>query len=56
MISKGFGDDSRGEDRFDAAVGLFGMVNVLRGSCAPGDPTDTERRTIEGWILGKVDM
>ena len=56
MIAKGFGDDSCGEDRFDAAVGLFGTVNVLRGSRAPGDPTDTERRTIEGWILGQVDL
>ena len=56
MIAKGFGDDSCGEDRFDAAVGLFGTVNVLRGSRAPGDPTDSERRTIEGWILGQVDL
>ena len=35
---------------------LFGTVNVLRGSRAPGDPTDSERRTIEGWILGQVDL
>ena len=52
----GVGDNRIGKDRFDAAVGLFGTVNVLRGSRAPGDPIDTERRTIEGWILGQVDL
>ena len=24
----------------DAAVGLFGMINVLRGYCTTGDPHD----------------
>ena len=55
MIEDGFGDDNGGDDRFDAAVGLFGMINVLRGYRAPGDPHDHARRTIEGWILGQTD-
>ena len=54
-IADGFGSDSQGEDRFDAAVGLFGTINVLRGFRAPGDPDDHARRTIEGWILGQAE-
>ena len=55
MITSGFGSDSSGEDRFDAVVGLFGMINVLRGNRPPGDPSDSTRCTIEGWILGQGD-
>ena len=54
MIKDGFGNQDGGDDRFDAAVGLFGMINVLRGYRAPGDPHDDTRRTIEGWILGQT--
>ena len=56
MITDGFGADSLGSDRFDAAVGLFGTINVLRGCRAPGDPSDSERRIVEGWILGQADL
>ena len=55
MITSGFGSDGRGEDRFDAVVGLFGMINVLRGNRPPGDPSDVTRCAIEGWILGQGD-
>ena len=55
MIKEGFGSQRGGDDRFDAVVGLFGMINVLRGYRAPGDPHDHTRRTIEGWILGQTD-
>ena len=55
MIKEGFGSHRGGDDRFDAAVGLFGMINVLRGCRAPGDPHDHTRRTVEGWILGQTD-
>lgn len=55
MIKGGFGSERGGDDRFDAAVGLFGMINVLRRYRAPGDPYDDTRRTIEGWILGQRD-
>ena len=54
-LAAGFGGDTRGEDRFDAAVGLVGMVNILRGHCAPGDPQDRERCSVEGWILGQAE-
>jgi hypothetical protein len=54
-ICDGFGADARGEDRFDAAVGLIGLLNILRGQRAPGDPTDQVRRRVEGWILGQAD-
>ena len=55
MIKEGFGSQRGGDDRFDAVVGLLGMINVLRGCRAPGDPNDHTRRTIEGWILGQTD-
>ncbi len=51
-IRDGFGSAADGEDRFDAAVGLFGMLNVVFGHRAPGDPRDATVRDIEGWILG----
>ncbi len=52
-IRDGFGDRADGEDRFDATVGLFGMLNVALGQRPPGDPADHEVRLIEGWILGQ---
>jgi hypothetical protein len=51
-IRDGFGGSSDGEDRFDATVGLFGMLNVVFGHRAPGAPNDPHVRDIEGWILG----
>ena len=55
MIEDGFGNRGEGDDRFDAVIGLFGMVNVLRGNRAARDPRDNARRMIEGWILGQVN-
>lgn len=54
-IEDGFGSDSYGEDRFDALVGLFGMLNVALGYRPPGDPHAPEIRQIEGWILGMTN-
>jgi hypothetical protein len=51
-IRDGFGAGPDGEDRFDATVGLFGMLNVVLGQRAPGEPADPVVRQIEGWILG----
>lgn len=51
-IRDGFGDGSDGEDRFDATVGLFGMLNVIFGHRVSGEPPDPVVRQIEGWILG----
>lgn len=41
------------DDAFDAAVGLFGMLQVCLGERAPGEPDNEEVREIEGWILGR---
>jgi len=51
-IRDGFGPGADGEDRFDSAVGLFGMLNVIFGHRAAGDWPDPAIRDIEGWILG----
>jgi hypothetical protein len=52
-ICDGFGGTADGEDRFDATVGLFGMLNVVLGGRAPGEPDDPSITRIEGWILGQ---
>jgi len=54
-LRQGFGASADGEDRFDAVVGLFGMLNVVLGRRPPGDATDDTSSKIEGWILGQVD-
>ena len=53
-LREGFGSSADGEDHFDAAVGLFGMLNVVLGRRPPGDPTDDVVRKVEGWILGQL--
>lgn len=48
-IVTGFSSD----DRFDALVGLLGMLQVLRDEAEPDPPSSCpEALTIEGWILG----
>ena len=51
-IDSGFGNDSDGEDRFDAMVGQLGMLDVVLGNRTSGEPKD-KRTSIEGWILGQ---
>src|SRR4051794_39314971 len=53
-IDDGFGDEKDGEDRFDAFVGLVGMLNVAFGMRSAGWPSDPAERAVEGWILGQV--
>ena len=53
-IDDGFGPHGNGEDRFDAVVGLFGMLDVVLGNRASGEPEDDTTK-IEGWILGYSD-
>jgi hypothetical protein len=53
-IEAGFGAGADGEDRFDAVVGLLGMVGVVRGRRGSGEPDDPVVRRIEGWILGQT--
>ena len=54
LIDNGFEADKEGEDRFDAVVGLIGMLNVLLGGKASGEPNLPEVHSLEGWILGQV--
>jgi len=42
-----------GDDPFDASVGVLGMLQVVAGLRAAGEPADPEVRRIEGWILGQ---
>ena len=52
-IEDGFGAGADGEDRFDAVVGLLGMLGVVRGRRCSGEPDDPVVRRVEGWILGQ---
>jgi SAM-dependent methyltransferase len=54
VIRDGFGSSPDGEDPFDAAVGLFGMLNVVLGHRPPGEPRETIIRKVEGWMLGQL--
>jgi hypothetical protein len=51
-IKEGFGASRDGEDRFDAVVGVLGMLNVVLGLRPSGEPDDPVVRRIEGWMLG----
>lgn len=53
-IEDGFGPLSDGDDRFDAAVGLFGMLNIILGHRASGEPEDRATHKVEGWMLGQL--
>lgn len=53
-ITVGFGPGPGADDRFDAVVGVFGMLNVVRGARLSGEPENPAIRRIEGWILGQV--
>lgn len=55
-VLDGFGNSSTGEDRFDATIGLCGMLDVLLGTHQTGYPEDEKTRTIEGWILGQAPI
>lgn len=52
-IGDGFGSGNAGEDKFDAVVGLFGMLEVVLGGRAPGEPSDSAVITVEGWMFGQ---
>jgi hypothetical protein len=53
-IEDGFGAAGDGEDRFDSAVGLLAMLQIVLGWRAAGAPDDPVVRRIEGWILGQM--
>ena len=52
-ITAGFGSQPGADDRFDAVIGLFGLINVVDGGRPSGEPDDPAVRRIEGWILGQ---
>jgi hypothetical protein len=53
-IEAGFGPLAGADDRFDSVVGVFGMLNVLRGGRPSGEPDDPVVLRVEGWILGQL--
>jgi hypothetical protein len=53
LITDGFGNAKDGEDRFDATVGLLGMIDVVEGRRGEGVPEADDVKTWEGWILGQ---
>lgn len=55
QLKDAFGHDPAGEDRFDAFVGLLGMLDVVLGHQKEAPPLTDEERRIEGWILGQVE-
>lgn len=52
-ILNGFSAQAGGEARFDALVGLLGMLEILDGSIDEGCPKDPIVQRWEGWILGQ---
>jgi hypothetical protein len=52
-IMDGFGNALDGEDRFDALVGLYGMINVILGVHPVWEPNIPKITKIEGWIFGQ---
>jgi hypothetical protein len=52
QICAGFGEQRDGEDRFDALIGLFGLLEVVLGRRPEGAHPDPAAGRVEGWILG----
>lgn len=53
QIESGFGVSKEGEDAFDAAMGLFGMIEVVEGRRREGPQTPPAFAAWEGWIMGQ---
>jgi hypothetical protein len=54
QLRDGFGQRSDGEDRFDAVIGLLGMLAVVRDNREIGIPSEQDIHAVEGWILGRT--
>ncbi len=52
----GFGGVLDGEDKFDAFVGLYGMINIVQGYHPTGEPLLPHISNIEGWIFGQENL
>ena len=55
-IVAGFDSRPDGEDRFDAVVGLLGMLEVALGRRAAGEPLNDQLTWVEGWIFGQESL
>ena len=55
-VAEGFGADAAGEDRFDSAIGLLGLIAVLDGARPDFVPDDPWIRRWEGWVLGQTAL
>ncbi|WIA62589.1 DUF429 domain-containing protein [Stenotrophomonas sp. BIO128-Bstrain] len=53
-LHAGFGSGSDAEDRFDAVIGLLGMLDVVDGRHAEGPLLSAAALQWEGWILGQA--
>ena len=53
IIRNGCESDRYGEDRFDALIGLLGMLDVVMKRRSDGAPNDDAIRRWEGWIFGQ---
>jgi hypothetical protein len=51
-LRDGFGPRQAGDDRFDAVIGLLGMLRFFTGTDRVPEPKTREITQIEGWILG----
>lgn len=51
-IRNGFGNQASGEDRFDALIGLLGMLKILDKEIDFTEPKMESVRRTEGWIFG----
>jgi hypothetical protein len=52
-IADGFGPLKNGEDPFDAALGLLGMIRLVDGR-RQAAPACVDSIACEGWILGQT--
>ncbi len=53
-LQDGFGSAPDGEDRFDAVIGVLGMISVLQ-QMRPAGPADQRKcLSVEGWIFGRA--
>lgn len=53
QVEEGFGSKADGEDRFDALVGLLGMIDVVEARRDAAHPPIASVSEWEGWILGR---
>ena len=55
-LSRGFGADPAGEDRFDSVLGLLCLLGVLGGRRPDTAPADPWIQRWEGWVLGQTSL